>query len=129
MVKGRGFLGVFLVIWASFQPMGLVLRTLFCYRCIGGNATLETKYSVIERNCYNFFGNCSAYAINMVRNVNSSVTIFLVDYEMKVLRDIEINLWLLLLLAAVVAILIYRCGFHFPVPAFDQEALRNLMAR
>ena len=52
------------------------------------------------------------------------------DNEMKLLRrDIEINLWLLLLLAAVVAILIYRIGFHLPVPAFDQEALRNLLAR
>jgi len=49
------------------------------------------------------------------------------DNEMKLLRDIEINLWLLLLLAAVAIILIYRIGFHFPVPAFDQEALRNLM--
>ena len=49
------------------------------------------------------------------------------DNEMKVFRGVEINLWLLLLLAAVVAILIYRIGFHFPVPAFDQEALRNLM--
>ena len=52
----------------------------------------------------------------------------LVDNEMKLLRDMEINLWLLLLLAAV-AILIFRIAFHIPVPSFDQEALRNLLAR
>ena len=50
------------------------------------------------------------------------------DNEMKLLRDMEINLWLLLLLAAVV-ILIFRFGPGIPVPSFDQEALRNLMAR
>ena len=48
---------------------------------------------------------------------------------MKVLRDIEIDLWLLLLLAAVVAILIFRFGPGIPVPAFDEEALRNLLPR
>ena len=50
------------------------------------------------------------------------------DNEMKVLRDKEMTLWLLLLLA-VVSIMIYRIGFHIPVPGFDEEAVRNLLAR
>jgi len=45
---------------------------------------------------------------------------------MKLRRDIEINLWLLLLLAAVV-ILIFRFGPGIPVPSFNEEALRNLL--
>jgi preprotein translocase subunit SecY len=47
---------------------------------------------------------------------------------MKVLRDREMTLWLLLLLA-VVLLLIYRIGFHIPVPGFDEEAVRNLLAK
>ena len=47
---------------------------------------------------------------------------------MKALRDREMTLWLLLLLAAV-SILIYRIAFSIPVPSIDEEALRNLLAK
>ena len=40
---------------------------------------------------------------------------------MKVLRDTEISLWLLLLLAAV-SMLIFRIAFDFPVQFKEQEA-------
>ncbi len=45
---------------------------------------------------------------------------------MKVLPDKNNIPWLLMLIAVVAAILIYRVGFHTPVPGFDQEALKSL---
>jgi len=47
--------------------------------------------------------------------------------NMKVLPDTNKILWLLLLLAVILAIAIYRIGFHIPVPAFDEEAISNLL--
>ena len=44
---------------------------------------------------------------------------------MKVLPDKNNIPWLLILLAVVAAIVIYRIGFHTPVPGFDQEALKS----
>ena len=46
---------------------------------------------------------------------------------MKALQDKNRILWLLMLLAVVAAILIYRIGFHFPVPGFNEEAVRSLL--
>jgi len=45
---------------------------------------------------------------------------------MKVLPDKNNITWLLILLAVVAAIVIYRIGFHTPVPGFNQEALKSL---
>ncbi len=47
---------------------------------------------------------------------------------MKVFPDKGKNRWLLLLLAGVLLLMIYRIGFHRPVPGFDEEkieAIRN----
>lgn len=46
---------------------------------------------------------------------------------MKALQDKNRILWLLMLLAVVAAILIYRIGFHIPVPGFNEEAVRSLL--
>lgn len=46
---------------------------------------------------------------------------------MKDLQDKNRILWLLMLLAVVAAILIYRIGFHIPVPGFNEEAVRSLL--
>ncbi len=48
------------------------------------------------------------------------------DNDMKVLPDKNNIPWLLMLIAAVAAIVIYRVGFHTPVPGFNQEALKSL---
>jgi len=45
---------------------------------------------------------------------------------MKFLPDKNNIPWLWILLAVVAAIVIYRIGFHTPVPGFDQEALKSL---
>ena len=55
---------------------------------------------------------------------------------MKILRFREISLWLwlrlrerdllLLLLLVLAALLIYRIGFHIPVPGFNEEAMEAL---
>ncbi len=42
---------------------------------------------------------------------------------MKVFRDKGKNKWLLLLLAGVLLLLIYRMGVHRPVPGFDEEKI------
>ena len=46
---------------------------------------------------------------------------------MKLLPDRNKTLWLLLLLAVILIIAIYRIGFHIPVPAFNEEAMSNLL--
>jgi len=38
---------------------------------------------------------------------------------MKILQDNKRVVWLLMLLAVIAAIAVYRVGFHIPVPAFD----------
>ncbi len=45
---------------------------------------------------------------------------------MKFLPDKNNIPWLWLLIAVVAAIVIYRIGFHIPVPGFDEEALKSL---
>ncbi len=45
---------------------------------------------------------------------------------MKVLPDKNRILWLLTLIAVVAAIIIYRIGFRFPVPGFNEEAVTSL---
>jgi hypothetical protein len=45
---------------------------------------------------------------------------------MKFLPDKNNIPWLLMLIAVVAAILIYRVGFHTPVPGFNEEALKSL---
>jgi len=47
---------------------------------------------------------------------------------MRVVPDRNMILWLLLLLV-VVSLVVYRMAFHVPVPAFDEEAVRNLMVK
>ena len=48
------------------------------------------------------------------------------DNDMKFLPDKNNIPWLLILIAVVAAIVIYRIGFHIPVPGFDEEALESL---
>lgn len=48
---------------------------------------------------------------------------------MKVLPDKNRKLWLLMLLAVIAAIAVYRIGFQHPVLAFDEEAVRLLQNR
>jgi hypothetical protein len=48
------------------------------------------------------------------------------DNDMKFLPDKNNIPWLLMLIAAVAAIVIYRVGFHTPVPGFNQEAAKSL---
>lgn len=45
---------------------------------------------------------------------------------MKILADKNRILWLLMIIAALVAIVIYRMDFHSPVPGFDEEAAKPL---
>jgi hypothetical protein len=45
---------------------------------------------------------------------------------MKALEDKNRVLWLLLLLAVLSAIAVYRIGFHIPVPGFNEEAVTSL---
>jgi len=48
------------------------------------------------------------------------------DNDMKFLPDKNNIPWLLMLIAVVAAIVIYRIGFHTPVPGFNEEALKSL---
>lgn len=48
------------------------------------------------------------------------------DNIMRVLPDKNRVVWLLMLLAVIAAIGIYRAGFHIPVPGFNEEAVRSL---
>jgi len=48
---------------------------------------------------------------------------------MKALQDKNRILWLLLLIAVLLAIAIYRIGFHIPVPGFNEEAVTSLEKR
>ncbi len=48
------------------------------------------------------------------------------DNDMKFLPEKNNVPWLLMLIVAVTAIVIYRAGFHNPVPGFNQEALKSL---
>ncbi|MGB2865904.1 MAG: hypothetical protein WBC05_21405, partial [Sedimentisphaerales bacterium] len=45
---------------------------------------------------------------------------------MKFLPDKNNIPWLWMLIAVFAAIVIYRVGFHFPVPGFNEEALKSL---
>ncbi len=45
---------------------------------------------------------------------------------MKILADKNRVLWVLIIIAALVAIVIYRMDFHSPVPGFDEEAAKPL---
>ena len=47
------------------------------------------------------------------------------DNDMKFLPDKNNIPWLLILIAVVAAIVIYRIGFHIPVPGFDEEAVQS----
>lgn len=46
---------------------------------------------------------------------------------MKALPDKNRILWLLMLIAVVAAIVIYRVGFHIPVPGYNEEAVKSLL--
>ena len=48
------------------------------------------------------------------------------DNDMKVLPDMNRIPWLLVLIAVVAAIAIYRIGFHRSVPGFNYEAVTSL---
>lgn len=48
---------------------------------------------------------------------------------MKALQDKNRILWLLLLITVLLAIAIYRIGFHIPVPGFNEEAVTSLEKR
>jgi hypothetical protein len=48
------------------------------------------------------------------------------DNNMKFLPDKNNIPWLWMLIAVVAAIVIYRVGFHTPVPGFNEEALKSL---
>jgi hypothetical protein len=49
------------------------------------------------------------------------------DYDMKMLPE-KRHTWLLLLVVlSLLIIVIYRVGFHFPVPALNGEAVLNLL--
>jgi hypothetical protein len=45
---------------------------------------------------------------------------------MKVSPDMNRIRWLLVLIAVIAAIAIYRIGFYWPVPAFNHEAVTSL---
>jgi hypothetical protein len=45
---------------------------------------------------------------------------------MKALQDKDRIMWLLMLLAVVAVIVIYRVGFQIPVPAFNQKAIQSI---
>ncbi len=76
----------------------------------------ETSHTGRSSRCLAFYTDCISIAMLYEKYKGNN---------MKVLQDTNKTLWLLLLLAVILAIVTSRIGF--PVPAFDEEAISNLL--
>ena len=73
----------------------------------------------------NFDGNCVAFCARLYEKYNYISK----GNNMNLLFILIERYFLWIALAVLLMMLIYRIAFHIPVPAFNEEAIKNLMAK